>query len=277
MQKEGRKIFETFAEFLAKKGKEKNTIETYCYSVNSFLRYIEYDLKFTREDVQQYIETLQTASTKVVHTAAINAYCQFKGRPAAMVEYPKRKRNTTNIADDPIFSCIDTFLAAAAEKELYVRVLIYLMLWAGLRVGEVAALSSTDIVIRDGRLVVAVPAQITKGHKKRIAPYIDVETASDVIEYAQENKHLERLSRIKKRGIQAHVQGIAEKIGAKISCHSLRHYYASELLRRGVKLETIQACLGHEDIRTTRRYARTFEDEIISIAALFPSPVDGEG
>jgi len=38
--------------------------------------------------------------------------------------------------------------------------------------------------------------------------------------------------------------------------HSLRHTYASELLRRGRTLEEIQYFLGHANIATTNIYAR---------------------
>lgn len=45
------------------------------------------------------------------------------------------------------------------------------------------------------------------------------------------------------------------KIGLR-KVHSLRHTYASELVRRGFKIEEIQKLLGHENIQTTTIYAR---------------------
>lgn len=38
--------------------------------------------------------------------------------------------------------------------------------------------------------------------------------------------------------------------------HALRHTYASRLVQLGVPLERIQLLLGHEDLKTTQRYAR---------------------
>src|SRR5690606_33874597 len=171
----------------------------------------------------------------------------FQNIPLFLNPPKKRRTKTSYLANEDIFNEIDNFLSAVREKEQYIRVPLYLMLFAGLRVGEVVALKTEDIRITDSRLVVFVPAAVAKGCKERVAPYIDSDTAIEVWSYVQENPGV--VSRIRKRGLQAHVEAIAKKLGARISCHSLRRFYASTLLSRGVKLETIQACLGHEDIR----------------------------
>lgn len=41
-------------------------------------------------------------------------------------------------------------------------------------------------------------------------------------------------------------------IGKPAGCHTFRHSFATELLRRGSDIRTVQTLMGHSDVKTTQ-------------------------
>jgi site-specific recombinase XerD len=62
-----------------------------------------------------------------------------------------------------------------------------------------------------------------------------------------------------------HETAAAAGITKRISLHSLRHSFATELLEKGIGIRYIQALLGHSKLDTTSRYTRVATGRIAAI------------
>lgn len=57
----------------------------------------------------------------------------------------------------------------------------------------------------------------------------------------------------------------------RITGHSLRHYAATEMIRRGASLRAVQEFLGHASLATTQLYAEVTLDDMREANSVLPS------
>jgi site-specific recombinase XerD len=138
-----------------------------------------------------------------------------------------------------------------------------LMLRCGLRVEEVAYLKLEDINYRQSQIMV----RNGKGAKDRVV-YISDDAADALAAYLRKRpktkeqkvflveKGLNKEKPISVRGIQKRIEFYSKKSGISVSCHQLRHTFATNLLNADASLVTIQNLLGHSSIKTTMRYCK---------------------
>jgi len=158
-------------------------------------------------------------------------------------------------------------LFAALKSNLRDRTIFTLMLHAGLRVGEVVNLSLADVELSSGRT-----PQLRlngKGQSERIV-YLSATAAECLREYLSTRAlgtdtrvFLNRRgTRITITGIQLQLAKYCRQANIWITCHQLRHTFASRLLAADVPVTSIQKLLGHRSLRTTQRYIQVADTQV---------------
>lgn len=239
---------ENFFLYLEAAGRQKRTIQEYTY-----------ELKWWDRTASDCKRTVNTITAKAIEAAVATLDPKTRSRKlAAMKSYarwllreghPRLRMETEKLLPPKLPRGLPRDLGAAKFLEMRERartliteqhragIWIGLMIMGGLRISEI----ETAQALEAGARVRG------KGAKERIVPL-----PQWVLLGMREQQRSGRGGWAKPRGIIGVELG---KLGIR-KPHTLRHTYAMELLRRGRKIEEIQALLGHDNIATTNIYAR---------------------
>ena len=149
--------------------------------------------------------------------------------------------------------------------------MVELLYASGLRVTELVSLDIEDVDLVEGSV-----RCLGKGAKERIIPIhqnaVDVvkdylEDGRPIIANRRSGKALflnRRGERLTRQGFWLILKGHAGKagIGTKITPHTLRHSFATHLLRGGAPLRHVQELLGHASITTTQVYTHLTSEHV---------------
>lgn len=153
---------------------------------------------------------------------------------------------------------------------MYLRdaAIVKLILFTGLRVGEIIHLRLSDVVLDDRKGSVVV--REGKGTKRREIP-LNAKARKSLLDYLQMRPDVEsnmlflgqRNEGVQSKTIQRAVQRYAKKAGLKNATpHILRHSFAKALIDAGVSLEKVATLLGHSNLNTTRIYTTPSQEEL---------------
>ncbi len=153
------------------------------------------------------------------------------------------------------------------------RAMLELMYATGLRVTELVSLDFGDAKMDVARPYVRL---IGKGNRERQMPLLE-QPAQEVLEYIRHarprlvgernelalfvNRRGERLTR---QGVWLILKGYSKQAGieGRVTPHTLRHSFATHMLRGGMDIHKVQELLGHANISTTQVYTQVSREHI---------------
>jgi len=146
---------------------------------------------------------------------------------------------------------------------LYMR----LMLKTGLRAGEAVALRPEHVSLMHGKMMV----REGKGAKDRTL-WIGEELLEELREWMERRPESDYLlptrkgTKVATSHLRRSVKRYARKAGIdeveRVSPHTLRHTFATELYRETGKIRAVQKALGHADLSTTMVYTHVVDEEL---------------
>lgn len=145
------------------------------------------------------------------------------------------------------------------------RAMLLLTHWAGMRVGEVAALRIGDVLNADNsiKFEIRLLAEQTKGHHARtvfIGQRLRKELASYVATLKCRSTDKSLFATQKRAGFTANTlcqyfHWLYKEVGIDgASSHSGRRSFITNLANKGVGVRVLMSLAGHRDISTTQRY-----------------------
>ncbi len=160
----------------------------------------------------------------------------------------------------------EAFLAAVAEHRPRWHVFFLTALRTGMRLGELAALRWEDVDLERNRL--RVKRSYSHGHetspkggRSRTLP-MTPQLRLALTEHKLATGGRERVFLSDEGELLDHNRvkhhfwcGLRESGMKRIRFHDLRHSFASQLVIAGVSVYKVQKLLGHQDVKTTMRYA----------------------
>jgi len=255
------------------RGLAPTTQHRYLHTITALAEHYHRQLdELTQEQIRDYllylIESKRCArSTFNVDLCAIKfLYQKTLGRDWSLLQLKcskTSKRLPIVLSRDEVWSLLDLVRRPKARMSLT------LMYTCGLRVSEAVNLRLRDIDSK--RMVVWV--RNAKGYKDRSVP-LPTQTLAQLRAYWLQHRPKiwlfpseQGVSTITINCVQRCLKATLRQshVHKNVSCHTLRHSYATHLLEAGVHLRVIQALLGHKRITTTFIYMHLTQGTMVNV------------
>ena len=272
--------FENFKNYLKlERGLSDNSIKSYYYDLVLFKNFLvankvnDTPFNCKSETIKNYLYKSFSDKKSRSQARSISAiksffnYLIFEGyikeSPISNIEAPKQEKKLPVVLTENEIKNLINSIDLNHDFGQRNKTIIEILYGTGIRVSELVNLKLSNIFFKENIIKV-----IGKGNKERFVPlgeiasnemkiYINNRNRLKIDSKSSDILFLNRYGRgLTRSMIFKIISDASKRIGLdkKISPHTLRHSFATHLIKNGADLRTIQLILGHESITTTEIY-----------------------
>lgn len=276
------KALERFFDNMHSIDRSPHTISVYKRDLTFFSHYLAkqfngpvYLEDITVNDIESYLQMLKDVKKVAPNSRSRNFYTirafynfaykkELVDRNIALsldfIKLPKKERQY--LTEEEVTQLVDVI------KKPLIRLVVTFLFHTGLRISECLKLTLDDVDL-ENKVIKVIDG---KGAKDRTIPINDF-LSPLLLDYRENWRDAygsDKFFATKKSGALSNVY-VNHSIGAavkelgwkkKVSCHILRHSFASNLVRKNVGLVQIQKLLGHSSLDVTSIYTHTDLDQL---------------
>lgn len=290
-----------FLEYLEiEKNRSPKTIENYNHYLTRFLNFaqISSPQALTKEIIRKFRLHLNRLTdihekplkkvTQNYHIIAIRAFLKYLSKreiPSVSpekIELGKQEDRQIDFLDGPELDRILNSPQGTHLTDLRDKAILETLFSTGLRVSELCSLDKERIDLNGGELSVSGKGSkirlvfLSDDARKALHHYIQKRIDIDPALFIRipKNESFEKFEnlRLTPRSIQRIIRKhsiLAGIVGKKVTPHTLRHSLATDLLRNGADLRSVQTILGHSSVTTTQIYTHVTDSQLKEVHRRF--------
>lgn len=252
---------------------KSDTINNYHAAIKEFFNQAEKTIEaITKQDIRTWLAYLSsekgnqpsTINNKLSALKNFFIYCKEEGliqqNPAKDIKYAYIEKKVPRYLSKEQIITLRKFL----EGRIQERAIIEVLYTTGVRISELLAMKKTDINWTER--TITIPEG--KGDKARIVIFtaecaehlkVYLDSRADQLPFVFVVLNSIGTSSNSENLVEEWFRYYSKQLGFKVTPHTLRHTFAAHLAQKGMKIEYIQALLGHDRLQTTRIYAQLYD------------------
>ncbi len=262
-----------YIDFLYAKGISKKTIENYKFLLKHYIRWLEekFDedefLIITEQEKQEFINYLQNKglnenTIKQVLKRAKDYTFFLGGKWATLTSIGTTKLDKKPYTDEQLNKILNTL----KEKNLLYYYLAIVLYSFGVKPEEISKIKPSSFLFEEIIFLNLedrkIPAIIFENHKRDLINFIQKRSTKKLKDYplfVYYNDLKNKLIEINYKNTKVYFNNLSKTIGVEITFKKFRNTYITNLIKKGINLQTIAKWTGINSLQSLVEYYKYIE------------------